>query len=443
MHASRYNIAVENGSETLLFNTATGAFTALDEAAAQIYQTLEENGIDWHDNAKAQPLVERLAADGFLTDASPEEELAALQTRFEAARHDLSVLTLVLVPTYACNYRCPYCYEQGIPAIKGTMQEDVMDAILRFMADRYAQHPFRSLSVQWYGGDPSLALPQVERLSERMIAFCDQRDVAYDALILTNGTLIDDAAAAMLARCRVSTALLTIDGFEETHNKRRMPADPSVNSFERVITAARLFIEHGIQVNAIMNVDRTNWPEYHALRDELHRTPGIDLSYGRLSDCGHFYGTRDFCKPEFVLLKPEEFAQLEYEEFASRGFDEQTILAKLAAPPVFCGGQSDNYYVIDCVGDVYACDGYIGNKEHVVFNLLEEPCPAPDKLQAISHDPFADPQCRECALLPICLGNCDWERRTDQMQCHPLKTTLPDYLRDLRACCSRKEGSAK
>ena len=58
----------------------------------------------------------------------------------------------------------------------------------------------------------------------------------------------------------------------------------------------------------------------------------------------------------------------------------------------------------------------------------------PEKLRVISHDPFENPQCRACELLPTCLGNCDWERRTDRMQCHPLKTTLPDYLRDLRRC---------
>lgn len=41
---------------------------------------------------------------------------------------------------------------------------------------------------------------------------------------------------------------------------------------------------------------------------------------------------------------------------------------------------------------------------------------------------------RACKLLPICLGNCNWERETEMMQCHPLKRTLPDYLRDLRSC---------
>ena len=423
LRTSRYNVLVENDGETLLFNTASGTFAALDEAAAGSYHAAA-----WDDAPK---LAAELTSAGFLTEMTPEQELAAVRARFEAQRHDHSSLTLVLAPTYACNYRCPYCYEQGNNAIKGVMDDRVMDGIMDFIEARFAEHAFSSLSVQWYGGDPSLALNVVESLSEDMIAFCDEHGIAYDAFILTNCNLIDEVAVQMLVRCRVNGALLTIDGFEKTHNKRRVAADGS-NSFERVIAAARLFTANGIRVNAIMNVDRVNWPEYHDLREALRRDVGIELSCGRLSDCGHFYGTRDFKKPEFDLLEPEEFARLEHEEFATHGFDAATIRELLSAPTHFCGGQRDDYYVIDCIGDVYACDGYIGDAAHVKFNVFD--APTEEQLHLLSHDPFQDAQCSACELLPICLGSCDWERRTDQMQCHPLKRTLPDYLRDYRSC---------
>ncbi len=419
---SRYNVLVDGGDgEQLLFNTASGAFAALGVHAGEAYAN----------NACADALAAQLEHAGFLTPLSPDEELAALQGRFEAQRIDHSELVLSLVPTYACNYRCPYCYEQGLPAIKGIMDERTMDAVMAFIGARYAEHAFDRLSVQWYGGDPSLALGAVEELSNRMIDWCDERGVAYDAMILTNCNLIDEDAVQMLARCRVSSAMLTIDGFEETHNKRRVAAD-GANSFKRVVEAARLFISHGIEVNAIMNVDAVNWPEYHDLRSHLLDAYGIELSCGRLSDCGHFYGTRDFKAPEFVLLEPDEYASLHFEEFSANNPSASDIRALLAAPPRFCNGQRDNYYVIDCVGDVYACDGYVGEQDHVEFNLFDGMLE--EHLHLLSHDPFANGECRACELLPICLGNCDWERRTDQMQCHPLKSTLPDYLRLYRSC---------
>lgn len=429
---SRYNVLAENDGEWLLFNTASGAFAALD---APVAERLGQGAL-----LAAEERV--LSRAGFLTEVSAREEVGALRARFEENRRDHEEFTLVIAPTYACNYRCPYCYEQDKTALGGMMGDEVMDAIVRFAQARFAEHAFSKLSVQWYGGDPSLALGAVERLSNLLIAWCDAQGVRYDALMLTNCNLIDDAAAAMLARCRITQVLLTIDGFEQTHNKRRVAADGS-NSFARVVGAAKLFSAHGVQVSAIMNVDKVNWPEYHPLRDWLRDEAGIELRCGRLSDCGHFFGTKCFKNPDFDLFDMDEFARLEHEEFACGGVCEGDVRDVLCAPPRFCNGQRDDYYVIDCFGDVYACDGYVGDKRHVEFNVLDSVHPAPEKLRAISHDPFVDAECRECWLLPICLGNCDWERRTDQMQCHPLKLTLPGYLRDWRACACAGERACE
>ena len=477
LHASRYNVTTENTGETLLYNTASGAFAALDEEARRAYRAYahdceglpgaegsrpdagtapldadtaasdaganrpeaaparRDDGADRPDagNDPAAPLVTQMRAAGFLTEATPDEELAAVRARFEEARRDPSQMMLGFAPTYACNYRCPYCYEQGMHEESDVMGPEVMDAVLAFAEKRFDERPYQKLLVEWYGGDPSLALPQVEELSERLIAFCDEHGIAYDAFILTNGNLIDDDAAAMLARNRVRYAMLTIDGFEQTHNVRRVPADDA-NSYERVINAAELFLAHGIGVQAIMNVDRVNWPEYRPLRDHLRETLGIELTRGRLSDCGRFFGTRGFCKPTFDLFDPAEFARLDHNEFIAEGAGKEQIRARLAPIPLFCNAQSDNNYLIGPEGDVYVCDGYLGHADHVVFNLLETPDPLPDQLRALSHNPFESAQCSACDLLPVCLGNCTWERETERMQCHPLKYTLPAYLRDLRAC---------
>lgn len=421
-HPSRYTIAVEgDAGETLLFNTACGAFAALDATCAQAY----ENG-----TCDAQ-LEQRLARAGFLTDATPDEELEALRARFERQRHDHAELALSLVPTYACNYRCPYCYEQDVRERGGHMDARVMDAVLAFVERRYSAHAFERLSVQWYGGDPSLALDVVEELSERMIGFCDERGIDYDALILSNCERINKYAAKMLARVRVSVALLTIDGFADMHRRSRVPADGS-DSYADVLAAARLLTRQGIRCSAVMNVDAVNWHEYPELRAFLHDEYGIELEFCRMSDCGHFFGTQPFTHPTFDLLSPAEFAKLQHEQFAAGGADAATLAALLAAPERFCNGQRDDYFIIDCTGNVYACDGYIGHESHVNFSVFDEP--SERQLQRISHDPFENAGCSACTLLPLCLGNCNWERETDQMQCHPLKWSLPSYLKTYRAC---------
>lgn len=85
----------------------------------------------------------------------------------------------------------------------------------------------------------------------------------------------------------------------------------------------------------------------------------------------------------------------------------------------------------------------MGNPEHVKFNLFDDP--STWQLDIVTHDPFEDAKCRDCALVPLCHGSCIWEREcsvfeTGEMPCHPLKATMDDYLRDYRDCFGRVEG---
>lgn len=427
MRKSRYTFScLGDAGEHLLYNTANGAFASLDDDAFKQYESCEG------------PLCGAMGEDGFLTDLTADEELTVQQALFDAAREDNSELVLSVAPTYACNLRCPYCYEQGHNGIPGKMEPKVQDAILEFAKERHRALGFSKLSIQWYGGDPSLALDVVEGLSRKFISWCNEAGVSYDAMMLTNCNLIDGPAVEMLSAMKVSSVLVTIDGFEETHNARRKSA-VGLNSFERNIEAVKLFVAHGIEVKAVMNVDRVNWPEYRPLRDWLREKTGVELSCGRLCDYGHFFGTRDFKSPEFDLFEHDEFCRLTHEEFSSGNFDSETMRDLLRSVPRFCNGQRNAYYVIDTVGDVYACNGCIGERNHVIFNVLD--APEEEQLSAISHNPYESGHCRACHLLPICQGNCDWERKATGMICHPLLTTLDDYLRDYRSCFGATEGS--
>ena len=427
MRVSRYTVSCD-GAEGghLLFNTAFGTFAELDDDAFAQFASCEG------------PLVQQMLEDGFLTDLDPDEELSAQRAMFDAASADEGDFFLVVAPTYACNLRCPYCYEQGHNGIKGKMSPAIIEATLRFVSERFEEKPFRRLNVQWYGGDPSLALDVVEDLSMRLIDWCDDEGVRYSAMMLSNCNVIDEKAVELLVRARVGHVYMTIDGFEDTHNARRVSAT-GLNSFEKNIEAARLFKANGIRVQATMNVDRVNWPEFAPLRDMLKEEFDVELGFARLCDYGRFYGTRDFKKPAFDLFDHDEFCRLRHEEFVDGGFDANTLRALLSAAPIFCNGQRHNYYIVDTLGDVYMCDGYIGEQDHVVFNVNDRP--TYEQLHMVSHSPYESEKCRECRLLPICQGNCDWERRATGMPCHPLLTTLSDYLLDYRSCFGEASGS--
>ena len=359
MHASRYTIIEhdEQRGEYLLYNTANGALAVLD---AQTFADFE---------AGAGPSAQKLAELGMLTELSPEQELAAYRARMQTARDDHSTFAISLIPTYACNFKCPYCYEQGHNAIKGKMDGPLMDAIMAFIETHYAEHAFTALEVQWYGGDPSLALDSVAEMSKRMIAWCDAHGIAYNAMMLTNANVIGEAEAQIIADCRITTILLTIDGPEEIHNQRRVAANGS-NSYERTIQAARHLRAHGITLQASMNVDRITWPLFPEMRDKLLAEEGIYVSPGRLCDYGHTYGQPPFAQPTFDLFSHDEFCKLRFEQFASEPHSASEMREMLRPIDHFCTGQSGDYFVIDCLGDVYHCDGWVGDKNFVRFAAI-------------------------------------------------------------------------
>ena len=441
MRKSRYVIEAEGPhGESLLFNAANGAFVQLGLEG----RTLWGNGTfdafvapaaaaDSAANVASAitdpttlDALETLQLFGFLTDLTPEQELQAQREAFDRQRADTTSMTLSFIPTYACNFRCPYCYELGHNKIPGKMDERMMDVIVEFVRNCHAVEGFKSLSVQWYGGDPSLALDVVQALTEKLTRFCDAQGIAYDAMMLTNANVIDEPEAQLIADCRISSMFLTIDGPEEIHNKRRVAANGS-NSYERTIQAARLLRERGLKIRANMNADKVTLPLYADLREKLLAEEGIELTFGKLNDYGHFFGRAPFCRPDFDLYDHEEFFRAQFEEFAKLPHSAEEMREMLRPPGRFCTGQANNYFVIDLLGNVYKCDGWVGDREHVRFNLLDDP--STWKLDEVSFDPTRDARCSACNLMPLCLGSCIWERELSGMPCHPFKTTIGDYLR--------------
>lgn len=431
MRMSRYTVAVEGeAGERLLYHTANGAFAVLGKQTSSTLAALETAEAV----ADASAVAGALAEAGFLTSLAPEDELAVLKARFTAASGNLDRLALSIAPTYACNCRCAYCYEQDKEVAAGVMGADVQAAVLAFARERYAVHPFSRLSVQWYGGEPSLALDVVESLSDALISWCDETGIAYDAMMLSNCVRIDDAAAALLAHCRVGSVLVTIDGPRDIHNIRR-PAAEGGDAFGCVMGAIDALFAHGVRVEGMINVDKVTMPLYAQLRGEL-AAHGASLAPTKLNDYAHTFGKGRFAPPDFDLFTHEEFHRAQCDAFLAQEHEAGEFRDLLRPVCRFCEGQRMNYFVVDCRGDVYCCDGWMGDRSRAVGNLVEcGSCVGLDSVSdAVSFDPFACEECSACKLLPQCWGNCSWERERCGWPCHPFKETLHDYLRAWRRC---------
>lgn len=419
MYTVMTDASAECGNKKIVFNTETGAVMLIDANRISDLASLR-------DTATTPEDLKRLVSWRFIV---PDDmhEVAVQEAAFSLAQSDPSALSLCIAPTYACNLRCPYCYEKDKDSDIKVMSHKVQDGIMNLVKTVYETSPFTRLEVQWYGGEPLLGARVIESLSQRLMAFCREYDLAYSADIITNATLIDDVAAKMLAASGITSALVTIDGPRKIMNYRR-PTANGTDSFDAVLRGMKHLRDAGVRVLPFMNIDKVNDRRFEETAVIVREATGLTLKRTKLNDYSRRFGCDGFCAPSFDLYDHKEYAKLECERFNGEFHTPYEYSALMSTAPLFCKGQSGRYFVIDANGDVYRCDGYMGDPDKKIFNL--DDIPSDEKIFAADPYPFDNKMCTSCAILPICMGTCKWERESClDYPCHPLKHTLDDYLR--------------
>ena len=83
------------------------------------------------------------------------------------------------------------------------MDRERQDQIIEFVNQRFATQKFPSMSVDWFGGEPLLALPAIEYLSAAFLDLCARYDTPYSAQVITNGTMISDKAVEVMTKVSI------------------------------------------------------------------------------------------------------------------------------------------------------------------------------------------------------------------------------------------------
>lgn len=415
--ASQYNFFFpypKDPSQTVAYNTRSGAIALMENEKYEIYRRFEEKGEEIPD----ADLLNDLQYGGYVVDRELDE-LAQLRYETQRARHSTSVLSMTIAPTSDCNFRCVYCYEKdSIRPV--TMTRETKEKLLDFIGEQLPC--YQKLMVTWYGGEPLLAMDIVEELSKRLITMCDEQHKEYEAAIITNGYLLDLEKAKKLRELQVKDIQITLDGDKEDHDKRRFlkGGKPTFQTILDNLTAAKDEIvgRVAIRINADRhNIDRVD-NVVRALKER--GLSEITAPYLAMVDNENDTYNDNFC------FHASEFSDKEFEFIRRNGLD---FLAHIPIQTYnYCGADADYNYVVGADGLLYKCWCEIGQKENSVGSVSEGLRIGPRFLNYLLYDATVDPNCSQCKYLPICMGGCPFKRINKTSRCPAIKHGLAAFM---------------
>ena len=416
-HLSKYNICAKIPEDDIWVIVNIYKRTCAPMTPAALYALSELDALD-----EETPILQKLAKLGIITDM---DERAAVETTARMVAAFPKAVGLTICPTGGCNFDCPYCFEDHRPV---KMSSETIGDVVTFAGKMLDASGAKMLSVAWFGGEPLLACDVIETLSQKLIEMCDKRDIKYDASIITNGYLLDQKTADMLARARVDMAQITLDGIGSTHDLTRHLAGGGP-TFDRIIGNLRN-VKLPFKVHIRHNLHTQNVGEKEKLRafiNELASESGNDLKY-----YGKEVGENDAADRRGSTIQTigsDECAITGIENDAAsfgKGFGKFCQAHSLWSLGIDAeGGLNKCWEIVDKPGDSF------GNvKDWDPKNPIDT-ASNPDNLTKYLNTAGAldDKECQECIWLPECRGGCPHIRHTRGKNCLSYKDDPESFVR--------------
>lgn len=239
MRESKFNYVVTKDNNTIIFNSLQNTLTVL---SSDDYKNIS---VGYNDKINTF-----LKNQGIIVDDDCDEDKAAI-LKYQNVIDD-GILELIILPTLACNFRCPYCYEEKNI---GKMSDEVIDSIVKFVKQHISRA--RGLHLSWFGGEPLLCMDVIEKLSNSLIKLARVYRKGYSSNITTNGYLLDIGTfKKLLYDFHVTHYQITLDGCAEFHNKTR-PLANGAPTYDKILENL-IAIKENIKSGLFTILIRTN-----------------------------------------------------------------------------------------------------------------------------------------------------------------------------------------
>lgn len=419
---SHYNLTVPmlETKETLLFSAFNGGLIVLDEDESRILERIKCG--EMGDSEEEKALWESLKEKGYLVDSEIDEPKRYAE-KYKARTHGVfyaekANVVLTFGPSNACNMACPYCFE--FHKDNQIMNDELIERVEPFLESIIKNSPniknWEQFGVTWYGGEPLLAIKQIQKLTPILKRFAERHNIKYKSEIITNGILLTRENWEILKECDCDWAQITLDGAKETHDVHRPLRNKNARNYEQILENIAAMPE-GMGTTIRVNVDKDVAANFSRLLDDLEahgiwpqRYLSVNIAPAWLrtyKEAGETDTENRFSELEWAdaITGLRELKLEHFNRWAAEAGKKTGKLAFLAETPTFedCWSVISPYsFVIDANGYTYKCWESIQNADKRVQHISEE-------YQVEKYRPYLDysrlnssPDCQVCEYLPIC-----------------------------------------
>lgn len=395
MKVSFYNIYFKHKDKYFVYNTLTTSLIVLDE---KTFMSLKNAEID----TISTDIKSQLQKQGFIVDENLNEtsvyECYYNEIQYSGFKDELRI---VFVPTYSCNLRCIYCFEECSNYNK-IRQEDI-NQIIEFVKNQLRSNcHYKKMSLVLFGGEPLLCTDECIMLCDALLSISHELGVELNTKISTNAVLVTSQVVQNLFAPSNMRIQITMDGCKQYHDKRRIYRN-GTGTYDKILQSIKLINEFGLKDNIDLriNVDKNNIDSLEEVFADVYDKVGyiyVGLlraagnNKERLSDC---ISDNDYIlkyRPQLEPLFRKYGKQLHYGAFGKKHA---------------CALNSGNSFIFDCNLDVYKCDNLIGQPKYsvgkIVDGLLKK---SPEYFNQRTWSPFHFEKCRKCNRLPVCTASC-------------------------------------
>jgi uncharacterized protein len=444
LRASSYVIYVDlprNDSEMLLVHGYTGAFDRVSRRVATFVRAREDRRApkplygDWTPEPAAEAsgdladeYVDVLLKRGYLTYLTREEELRRFTDIADGLHARPSPPAYVIMPTYDCNLRCFYCFQDhmrtnpSLAYLLKRMTIPMADRIFDAMPQIEARHGITPGSgyarpIILFGGEPLLRDNRdlIEHIVDRAHA-----GGTPSVQAISNATDLD-CYADLLGPDGIADIQVTLDGIPAEHDKRRIYADGQ-GTFARIARNITMALARGTRVSVRMNIDRANVVD-------LPQLALIFTEYGWNSQPGFRAYTAPIHASNDKTDRANTFSSWELDQALDElraaepvmeviGRPDEGLMRRarsifdtgghMGAQPTFCGAH-EGMYVIDRFGDMYACWERTGNAKVRIGRIKPDATIEMDSVNNSmwrSRTVTSNRACAQCRYALFCGGGC-------------------------------------